>query len=105
MEMGCVLAISINGNGTSAHIDQTNTAIALRGHKLFRENLRRYTHARSSFALPRSFHSAPSPLESSMRSFLRANQDVSRVTLCVEKDNKDAQDVSHVQTMRIMSHA
>ena len=67
MEMGSFIAVS--GDGTAAHIDQTNTNLALRGHKLFRENLRR---------------------------FLMANRRVSMVTLKVEDTNDDAQDVSQL---------
>ena len=68
MEVGSFIAISYDG--TTAHIDQTNTQLALRGYKLFRENLRRV---------------------------LKANLHVSKVTLNVEDLNDDAQEVSHIQ--------
>ena len=104
LQMATFIAVSFSDDdGATAHIEQTDTALALRKHKLFRENLRRYTH--NAQPLPRTL--APlkyllsfSSLELAFHRVLQAKRHVKKLTLCVERSNDIAQEARRVHSSK-----
>ena len=92
LQMASFLAVSFSDGGRSAHIEQTDTALGLRKHKIFRELLRQYTHAMRDphlalallkcFASPSRFPQVPSEVPTRQQAHLVRGEDQQHRTGC-----------------------